>query len=316
MARGDDDARAATTTNSSSSAVAWSSRWLVGSSSSTHAGRRITRAASASRLRCPPDIAATGRSRSSSAETEPGGRGLGATVGVPGLVQRGPGQRLVVLLGGRRVVEAARPAARAGPPRRAAGRAPRRGRRRWWRPRGSPAPGRGSPGRRALDGAGVRRLDAGEQPQQGRLADAVLADEAERLARLGEEVDAVEDDAVAVGDREVAADERGQVRHEGHRSEECGQSGGVRSSWWGECAVPESGVSPGFRRAARRTAHGSAAGPGVITLVSGSFSSLGTSGGQRPRRAVENDAALWLPPPPPLVARAGPPERRPAALAG
>ena len=49
---------------------------------------------------------------------------------------------------------------------------------------------------RAADAAGVGFVDAGEQAHQGGLAGAVLADEADRFPRVGDEVDPVEHGAL------------------------------------------------------------------------------------------------------------------------
>jgi len=50
---------------------------------------------------------------------------------------------------------------------------------------------------RAADASGVGFVDAGEQAHQGGLAGAVLADEADRLPRVGDEVDPVEHGALS-----------------------------------------------------------------------------------------------------------------------
>jgi hypothetical protein len=63
--------------------------------------------------------------------------------------------------------------------------------------------------------AGVGGLDAGKQPQEGRLAGAVLAHHPKGQTGGSDDVDAVEHDAVAVGLGEVARDER-------LRAQECG----------------------------------------------------------------------------------------------
>ncbi len=61
----------------------------------------------------------------------------------------------------------------------------------------------------ADDVAGVGLVGAGEQAQQGRLADAVLADEADAPAGGGGETDAVEDAAAAEDADEVVGEEGG-----------------------------------------------------------------------------------------------------------
>ena len=73
--------------------------------------------------------------------------------------------------------------------------------------------------RRPGDGAGVRGLDAGEQPQQRRLAGAVLADQADAPAGCGGEGDAVEDGAVAVDLDQIDSEKGcGHADHRGVRS--------------------------------------------------------------------------------------------------
>jgi hypothetical protein len=52
---------------------------------------------------------------------------------------------------------------------------------------------------RTGDLAAVGRFDAGQDPQQGGLADPVLADEAEALPRRGDQIYTVEHDVIAVG---------------------------------------------------------------------------------------------------------------------
>jgi len=69
---------------------------------------------------------------------------------------------------------------------------------------------------RTQNASRVGLVGAGEQAQQGGLADAVLTDEADRLAGVGDEVDAVEDGAVAEGTGDVAGDE-GSDREVGGR---------------------------------------------------------------------------------------------------
>ena len=59
-----------------------------------------------------------------------------------------------------------------------------------------------------LDSSGVRRVDAGEDAEQGRLAGPVLADDADPLARMGRHVHAVEDGSGAECAGQVEADQR------------------------------------------------------------------------------------------------------------
>ena len=154
------------------------------------------------------------------AEPEPGGGLVGPGVGVPGVVQAGPGERRVVLLGRGRVVEPGRELLEPG----------HRTVQGCERLVEDVADG-GAVGEvgllgqvhevgGALDRARVRRLGPGEQTEQRGLADAVLTDQAERPAGGGDEVDAVEHEPVAVGLGQVAADERGQDGEGGDRGHE------------------------------------------------------------------------------------------------
>ncbi len=65
----------------------------------------------------------------------------------------------------------------------------------------------------ARDGAGVRYVDAGEDPQQCRLAGAVLTDQTDPVAGRGGQGDAVEHPAVAADPHEVMGDESRSNRH-------------------------------------------------------------------------------------------------------
>ncbi len=156
-------------------------------------------------------------------ESEPRRGGLGPVLGVPGVVELGPVEEGGVLVLSRPLVEAQRERLEAGD------RLVQRG-------QGlvEHVADRGPGGERGLlsqvrevgrhgEGSAVGLLLAGEQAQEGRLARAVLTDQAEGLARVGDEVDAVEDDTVAVDADEVPGDERGHggvelVRHQRHRS--------------------------------------------------------------------------------------------------
>ncbi len=133
-------------------------------------------------------------------------REVGAPIRIPGVVLRRPGQHLAVLLRDDRVVELVRQVLQA----------PYGVVQRRQRVREHLTDGRtGGEGEvlgdvadlgRQGDRAGVRVLDADEEPQQSRLADAVLADQPGGLTGVGEQVDAVEHDAVAVRLRDVVRD--------------------------------------------------------------------------------------------------------------
>ena len=88
----------------------------------------------------------------------------------------------------------------------------------------------------ANDVAGVRRLGAREQAQQGRLAGAVLPDDPDGDARDGGEVHAVQHHAVAVRLGEVTGDEGGDARP---RVEGVSSHGTpVHEKWWPRWAQP------------------------------------------------------------------------------
>ena len=159
-------------------------------------------------------------------------------------------------------------APRAARPRRAAGRAPRRGPRRPASPAVRRGPAEVAEVGRSLHGAGVGRLEPGKETEQGRLAGAVLADEGEHAAGVGDDVDAVEDDAVGVRLREVARDERagawtwswvrghGRVRPDGG-GHAAGRVASARGGGDGsalhdgdECAQRSDGGATGYRAAA------------------------------------------------------------------
>jgi hypothetical protein len=59
-----------------------------------------------------------------------------------------------------------------------------------------------------VDRSSVRLLLTRDDPKQRRLADAVLSDETERLGRVRDQVDTVEDHPVPVRLGDVAGDER------------------------------------------------------------------------------------------------------------
>ena len=94
------------------------------------------------------------------------------------------------------------------------------------------------------DVAAVGLLSAGDDADEGRLAGAVLTDQADTLAGRDGEVDAVEDEAGVVGLGQVTDDERG--RHESS----CGGSGHVRrpARWCGLLAGRATSVRRGRGR--------------------------------------------------------------------
>jgi hypothetical protein len=148
-------------------------------------------------------------------DAEGGGGDPGAAVGVPGVVRDGPGEDPVVLVtgvlsGGHPLGEALQPGDRLV---QRAQRVVEEG------PDGAGGSGLGLL-RQVHDVVGdrhrpgVRDVAAGEQAQQGGLAGAVLADQADAGPGGGDEVDAVEDRA------------RGEGPHEAAGDDGCGRGGG------------------------------------------------------------------------------------------
>ena len=216
-----------------STPIASSSRWLVGSSSSRQAGRVVIRVASASRVRCPPERVPTLRVGSSPPRPEPLRRLVGATIGVPGIV----GHRAVESLGVRRLADLVPEVE---------GQA--------LHLRDHPAQGQEGAGQHLGDGLcvrergllaeqcevvravdrpghhGTRRERARNRAQQGGLAAAVLADQADPATGSRDQVDAVEHLPGAEPDVEVDETKRGEDerRHQGAFGTEVGDSPGTR----------------------------------------------------------------------------------------
>jgi hypothetical protein len=184
---------------------------LVGSSSSSVDGRRTSSAASPSRLRCPPGQRPDRPVGGHRGQPEPVEDEVGAAVGVPGVVLGAPVQPLAV---------AGQQPAVVGVVGEPAGQLVELAQRGAGLAQGvvEDVGDRGRPGERQLlvgepgvgradHRPGVRRLDAGQQPQQRRLAGAVLADQADPPAGSGGERDAVEHGAVAVDLDEVVGEQ-------------------------------------------------------------------------------------------------------------
>ena len=239
---------------SSSQATLSTSRWLVGSSSSSTSGRATRIRARAARIRHPPDSSERGRRRSVSVKPSPARtRWASASTAYP-----------PVLLEGRLGV-----AQLAG----AAGRAPPR----WWRPPRGGAPRSGGRGRRSsrpperlVEGAarpaprcgpgagtrsqggraghraGVGPLLAGQDLQQGRLAGAVAADERDPPPRAQRDGHVGEQDALAVRLGEPGAGEHPvrlkppPRRQPGRRRcrPPARRSGRGARCGWGRCRAP------------------------------------------------------------------------------
>ena len=214
--------------------IASSSRWLVGSSSSRQDGRVVMIVASASRVRWPPDRVPTGRSRSSAVQAEPRGRHRGTPVGVPGVVR----ERLLERLPVRRIaVRRCRPRAASRSTSATAVRSGARVRARTSamvarsRNGGSCPRSTRSDGRPDGPGDPCRcGQPPGDRTQQGGLADAVLADQADPATGLGEQVDARQDGAVGVGHGQSGHDERS----EGGGVQACGGPSRVRRGLAGQ----------------------------------------------------------------------------------
>ena len=194
-----------------STSIASSSRWLVGSSSSRQDGRVVMIVASASRVRWPPERVPTTRSAPRSAS--------------PSRAAATSARRSASQASCATAASSARPyaASPSGVPTRAGepldvgdGRPQRRqGHREHLGDRGGVAERRLLAEQHEVVGGGDRSRDPGprgqppgDRPQEGRLADAVLADEADAAARLGEQVDPGQDRAVGVGDRQSGDHER------------------------------------------------------------------------------------------------------------
>ena len=205
-----------------------SSRWLVGSSSSRQDGRVVMIVASASRVRWPPErVPTTGRARGRRARAAPppprhaGRRPRRRARPPPRARVRTPCRRPGAHQGARAARRRRRPSAAAP----GSSRAPRRR----WRCRGTAAPGRAARGRRGGDRSrdpGPRGQPSGDRAQEGRLADAVLADEADAAARLGEQVDPGQDRAVGVGDRQSRDHERRETGGGGREASRAGEASG------------------------------------------------------------------------------------------
>ena len=140
--------------------------------------------------------------------------------------------------------------------------------------------------RRGRDLAGVGRLEAGEDPEQGRLADAVRPDDAEaRLGRDGE-VDAVEDELGAPVLAEAPSDEGGDAsgrQRDGRDGAAAGVAWRTGGAGWrhavplgGRAAV---GVEEGITCAPRH--HSSTTKPTGAAAVGPSRGAPGTLAGRR-----------------------------------
>ena len=191
--------------------------------------------ARASRVRWPPDSVPTRRPGSRLVQAEPGGRQLGAPVGVPRVVGQRPLQDPVVRRGrlrrsgsGRRAPPASRStsatARRSGASVRASTSATEAssGKGGSW-----PSITRSS-GRSTVPATVARGgQPAGDGAQQGGLADAVLPDQADAAAGLGEQVDAGQDGAGAVRRRRGHGRRGAGDADMGGPSRECGDSPGT-----------------------------------------------------------------------------------------